>query len=385
VGVVNHHVPLFEAEHEDFRKTARTFFEREVTPHHEHWERDGIVPRDLWLKAGEAGLLCFDVPEEYGGPGVTDFRYNVVLSDEQTRCGASGPGFSVHSDIIVPYLTSLGTDEQKRRWLPGCVSGELITAIAMTEPGAGSDLQGVRTTAVDNGDHYVLNGSKTFISNGINADLVIVVARTDADAGHQGISLLVVERGMAGFERGRNLDKIGLHAQDTAELSFTDVQVPKQNLLGDEGQGFVYLMMNLPQERLIIGAQAVAAVEAVVELCLDYAKSREAFGRPIGKFQHNRFLLAEMATEARIARAFLDDCVRKHLDGDLTPVDAAMIKWWATELQNKLVNQGVQLFGGYGYMTEFPIAKAFLDSRVSTIYGGTTEIQKEIIGRSLGV
>jgi alkylation response protein AidB-like acyl-CoA dehydrogenase len=382
---VNHHVPLFEAEHEDFRKTARTFFEREVTPYHEQWERDGIVPRDLWLKAGEAGLLCFDVPEQYGGPGVTDFRYPVVLSDEQTRCGASGPGFSVHSDIIVPYLTSLGTDEQKQRWLPGCVSGALITAIAMTEPGAGSDLQGVRTTAVDHGDHYVLNGSKTFISNGINADLVIVVARTDVEAGHQGISLLVVERGMAGFERGRNLDKIGLHAQDTAELSFTDVRVPKENLLGEEGQGFVYLMMNLPQERLIIGAQAVAAVEAVLELCLDHAKTREAFGRPIGKFQHNRFLLAEMATEARIARAFLDDCVRKHLDGDLTPVDAAMIKWWATELQNKLVNQGVQLFGGYGYMTEFPIAKAYLDSRISTIYGGTTEIQKEIIGRSLGV
>ena len=255
----------------------------------------------------------------------------------------------------------------------------------MTEPGAGSDLQGVRTTAVDKGDHYVLNGSKTFISNGINADLVIVVARTDADAGHQGISLLVVERGMEGFERGRNLDKIGLHAQDTAELSFTDVRVPKENLLGEEGQGFVYLMTNLPQERLIIGAQAVAAAEAVVELCLEHARTREAFGRPIGRFQHNRFLLAEMATEARIARAFLDECVRKHLDGQLTPVDAAMIKWWATELQNKLVNQGVQLFGGYGYMTEFPIAKAFLDSRVSTIYGGTTEVQKEIIGRSLGL
>ncbi|HEX6151334.1 acyl-CoA dehydrogenase family protein [Nocardioides sp.] len=382
---MSHYVPLFEAEHEDFRKTARTFFEREVVPHHAQWEKDGIVPREVWLAAGETGLLCFDVPEEYGGAGVTDFRYNVVLSDEQTRCGASGPGFSVHSDIIVPYLTSLGTDEQKRRWLPGCVSGETITAIAMTEPGAGSDLQGVRTSAVDGGDHYVLNGSKTFISNGINADLVIVVARTDPDAGHQGISLLVVERGMPGFERGRNLDKIGLHAQDTAELSFTDVRVPKENLLGEQGQGFVYLMMNLPQERLIIGAQAVAAVEAVVELCVEHAKTREAFGRPIGKFQHNRFLLAEMATEARIARAFLDDCVRKHLDGDLTPVDAAMIKWWATELQNKLVNQGVQLFGGYGYMTEFPIARAFLDSRVSTIYGGTTEIQKEIIGRSLGI
>ncbi len=382
---MTHYAPLFETEHEDFRKTARAFFEREVLPHHAQWEKDGIVPREVWLAAGEAGLLCFDVPEEYGGAGVSDFRYNVVLSDEQTRCGASGPGFSVHTDIIVPYLTSLGTEEQKRRWLPGCVSGETITAIAMTEPGAGSDLQGVRTTAVDAGDHYVLNGSKTFISNGINADLVIVVARTDADAGHQGISLLVVERGMAGFERGRNLDKIGLHAQDTAELSFTDVRVPKENLLGEEGQGFVYLMTNLPQERLIIGAQAVAAAEAVVELCLEHARTREAFGRPIGRFQHNRFLLAEMATEARIARAFLDECVRKHLDGQLTPVDAAMIKWWATELQNKLVSQGVQLFGGYGYMTEFPIAKAFLDSRVSTIYGGTTEVQKEIIGRSLGL
>jgi acyl-CoA dehydrogenase len=376
---------IYEAEHEDFRKTARTFFEREVAPHHDQWEKDGIVPRELWLRAGEAGLLCFDVPEEYGGAGVTDFRYNVVLSEEQTRSGASGPGFSVHSDIIVPYLTSLGTEEQKQRWLPGCVSGEIITAIAMTEPGAGSDLQGVRTTAVDAGDHYVLNGSKTFISNGINADLVIVVARTDPEAGHQGISLVVVERGMEGFERGRNLEKIGLHAQDTAELSFTDVRVPKTNLLGEEGQGFVYLMQNLPQERLIIGAQAVAAIESVVEMCLDYAKTREAFGRPIGKFQHNRFLVAEMATEARVARAFLDDCVRRHLDGQLSAVDAAMIKWWTTELQNKIVNQGVQLHGGYGYMMEYPIAKAYLDSRISTIYGGTTEIQKEIIGRSLGV
>ncbi len=376
---------LYADEHEDFRKTARTFFEREVTPHHDQWERDGIVPRELWRKAGTAGLLCFDVPEEYGGAGVTDFRYNVVLSEEQTRAGASGPGFSVHSDIIVPYLTSLGTDEQKRRWLPGCVSGEIITAIAMTEPGAGSDLQGIRTTAVDAGDHYVVNGSKTFISNGIHADLVIIVARTDPEAGHHGISLLVVERDMVGFERGRNLDKIGLHAQDTAELSFADVRVPKTNLLGEEGQGFLYLMQNLPQERLIIGAQAVAATEAVVEMCLDYAKNREAFGRPIGKFQHNRFLIAEMATEARIARSFLDDCVRRHLDGQLSAVDAAMIKWWTTELQNKIVNQGVQLHGGYGYMMEYPIAKAYLDSRISTIYGGTTEIQKEIIGRSLGI
>ena len=300
---------LYTSEHEDFRKTARTFYEREVIPHHDQWEQDGIVPRELWLKAGEAGLLCFDVPEEYGGPGVDDFRYNVILSEEQTRAGVSGPGFSVHTDIIVPYLTSLATDEQKQRWLPGTVSGEIITAIAMTEPGAGSDLQGVRTTAVDKGDHYLLNGSKTFISNGILADLVIVVARTDPEAGHKGISLLVVERGMEGFERGRNLDKIGLHAQDTAELSFTDVVVPKENLLGEEGQGFIYLMMNLPQERLIIAAQAVAAAEAIVEMCLDYAKTREAFGKPIGKFQHNRFLIAEMATEVRVARAFINECM----------------------------------------------------------------------------
>jgi len=376
---------VYAAEHEDFRKTARTFYEREVVPLHDQWEQDGIVPRELWLKAGEAGLLCFDVPEEYDGPGVADFRYNVILSEEQTRAGASGPGFSVHTDIIVPYLIGLGTDEQKQRWLPGCVSGEMITAIAMTEPGAGSDLQGVRTTAVDRGDHYLLNGSKTFISNGIHSDVVIVVARTDPAAGHKGISLLVVERGMEGFERGRNLDKIGLHAQDTAELSFTDVAVPKENLLGEEGQGFIYLMMNLPQERLIIAAQAVAACEGILAMCLDYAKAREAFGRPIGKFQHNRFLLAEMATETTIARTFIDECLRKHLDGKLTAVDAAMAKWWTTELQNKLVNQGVQLHGGYGYMMEFPIAKAYLDSRISTIYGGTTEIQKEIIGRSLGL
>ncbi len=380
---------IFTPEHEAFRTTVRAFMDKEVKPFHDQWEKDGIVPRELWLKAGEQGLLCFDVPEEYGGPGVEDFRYNVIVSEEQARAGANGPGFSVHTDIIVPYLLSIANDEQKRRWLPGCVTGETITAIAMTEPGAGSDLQGIRTTArsidTDKGPAYLLNGSKTFISNGIHADLVIVVARTDPDAGHQGISLLVVERGMEGFERGRNLEKIGLHAQDTAELSFTDVVVPKENLLGEEGMGFIYLMQNLPQERLIIAAQAVAACEAVVEMCLEYAKTREAFGRPIGKFQHNRFLVAEMATEAKVARVFLDDCVMKHIDGKLDAVGAAMAKWWTTELQNKLVNQGVQLHGGYGYMLEYPIARAYLDSRIATIYGGTTEIQKEIIGRSLGL
>jgi alkylation response protein AidB-like acyl-CoA dehydrogenase len=377
--------PILSQEHEDFRQVARAFMEKEVKPNNEQWAKDGIVPRELWLKAGKQGLLCFDVAEEYGGPGIDDFRFNMVMAEEQARVGASGPGFSVHTDIIVPYISSLGTEEQKQRWLPGCVTGEIITAIAMTEPGAGSDLQGIRTTAVDKGDHYILNGSKTFISNGILSDLVIVVARTDPDAGHKGISLLVVEEGMEGFTRGRNLEKVGMHAQDTAELSFEDVLVPKENLLGEEGSGFISLMMNLPQERLSIACMAAAAIENTLAMCLDYAKQREAFGKPIGKFQHNRFLIAEMATEARIARVYVDDCVRLHLEGNLDSVGASMAKWWTTELQIRLIDRGVQLHGGYGYMREYPIAQAFVDSRIQTIYGGTTEVQKEIIGRSLGL
>ena len=377
--------PILEAEHESFRQTVRSFLEREVVPFHDQWEHDGVVPRELWTRAGAQGLLCFDVAEEYGGPGVADFRYNMVMAEELTRAGVNGPGFLVHTDIIVPYISSLGTDEQKQRWLPGCVSGETITAIAMTEPGAGSDLQGIRTTAVDKGDHYVLNGSKTFISNGILADLVIVVARTDPEAGHKGISLLVVERGMEGFERGRNLEKMGLKAQDTAELFFDNVVVPKENLLGEEGSGFVSLMLNLPQERLSIAMIAAAACEHILEMSLSYAREREAFGKPIGKFQHNRFLVAEMATEARIARVFVDDCVRLHNEGKCDVSLAAMAKWWTTELQTKLVDRAVQLHGGYGYMMEYPVARAYVDSRIQTIYGGTTEIQKEIIGRSLGL
>jgi alkylation response protein AidB-like acyl-CoA dehydrogenase len=376
---------IYEQEHEDFRATARAFLEKEVRPFHDQWEKDGQVDREVWRKAGATGLLCFDVEEEYGGAGVKDFRYNVVLSEEIIRAGASGLGFGVHTDVIVPYISSLATDEQKQRWLPGLVSGDLISAIAMTEPGAGSDLQGIRTSAVDKGDHYVLNGSKTFISNGILSDLVIVVVRTDPEARHQGISLLVVERGMDGFERGRNLDKIGLKAQDTAELFFDNVAVPKENLLGAEGSGFVSLMENLPQERISIAAIAVAAAEAVLDLCLDYARTREAFGKPIGSFQHNRFLLAEMATEVHIARVFLNDCVTKLNAGEVDTSLASMAKWWTTELQTKVVDRGVQLFGGYGYMSEYPIAKAFVDSRIQTIYGGTTEIQKEIIGRMLGL
>jgi len=376
---------IYEQEHEDFRTTVRAFMEKEVVPFHDQWEKDGHVSREVWTKAGEMGLLCFDVDEEYGGAGIKDFRYNAIVAEEISKVGASGLGFPVHTDIIVPYISSLGTDEQKQRWLPGLVSGELISAVAMTEPGAGSDLQGIRTNAVDKGDHYVLNGSKTFISNGIMSDLVIVVCRTDPDAGHQGISLLVVERGMAGFERGRNLDKMGLKAQDTAELFFDNVEVPKTNLLGEEGSGFINLMVNLPQERISIAAIAVAAMEHIMTLCLDYAKEREAFGKPIGKFQHNRFMLAEMATEVYIARLFVNDCIMKLNADEVDTSLASMAKWWTTELQKKFADNGVQLHGGYGYMSEYPISKAYTDSRIQTIYGGTTEIQKEIIGRMLGI
>jgi alkylation response protein AidB-like acyl-CoA dehydrogenase len=376
---------IFDQEHEAFREAVGTFLDKEVVPFHDQWERDGIVDREVWAKAGTQGLLGLQLDEEYGGGGTSDFRYNVVIGEELTRRGVYGPAFTLFNDMIVPYLAASASEEQRQRWFPGLCSGETIAAIAMSEPGAGSDLQGIRTTAVDAGDHYVLNGQKTFISNGILADLVVVVARTDPDAGHQGISLLVVERGMEGFERGRNLEKIGQHAQDTAELFFADVRVPKTNLIGEEGSGFVQLMTNLSQERLSIAVSAATACEVVVDATLRYAKDRTAFGRPIGKFQHNRFVIAEMATEAHIARVFVDDCIAQHLRGELDAKTASMAKYWVTELQNKLVDRGVQMHGGYGYMAEYPIARAFVNSRVQTIYGGTTEIQKEIIGRSLGL
>jgi alkylation response protein AidB-like acyl-CoA dehydrogenase len=326
-----------------------------------------------------------DVPEEYGGGGVKDFRYNAILAAEVARVGASGLGFTLHNDVVAPYLTELATDEQKARWLPGFVSGEIITAIAMSEPGAGSDLQGLQTTACRDGDDWILDGSKTFITNGINADLVIVVARTDPEAGARGFSLLAVERGMPGFERGRRLDKIGMKAQDTAELFFTDVRVPAANLIGTEGGGFIHLMENLPQERLSIAAVAVAASRIVLDLTVQYCTERTAFGRPIGKFQNTRFELAEMHTEVSIAEVYLEKAILEHNAGRFTVEDAAMAKWWTTELQKRVVDRCLQLHGGYGYMLEYPVAKAFLDSRVQTIYGGTTEIMKEIVGRSLGL
>lgn len=374
---------LFDEEHLLFRETVREFLAREVIPRHGQWEKDGIVPREVWKKAGELGMFGFSVPQEYGGAGITDFRYNAVIVEEIIRAGATGLGFGLHNDIVAPYLVNLTNEEQKRRWLPGFVSGELITAIAMTEPGAGSDLQGIRTTALREGDHYVVNGQKTFITNGINSDLVVVVAKTDPTAGARGTTLLVVERGMSGFTRGRNLEKIGMHAQDTAELFFENVRVPVANRLGDEdGQGFIQLMNNLPQERLSIAVAAVAAAEAVLETTIEYCRNRKAFGRSIGRFQNTRFLLAELATEAEIARHYVDKCVLALNAGEFTAVDAAKAKWWTTELQNKVVDRCLQLHGGYGYMLEYPVAKAWLDSRVQTIYGGTTEIMKEIIGRS---
>jgi alkylation response protein AidB-like acyl-CoA dehydrogenase len=376
---------LFEADHDAFRETVRAFCDKEVVPHHDAWEEAGIVPRELWTAAGRAGLLGFMMPEEYGGGGVRDFRFNAVVVEELTRARASGVGFGIHTDINSAYLLDYATDEQKARWLPGFCSGETITAIAMTEPGAGSDLQGIQTTARRDGDHYVLNGQKTFISNGILADLVIVVAKTDPAAGAQGISLLVVERGMPGFDRGRNLDKIGLKAQDTAELFFDNVKVPIENLLGEEGKGFIYLMEKLPQERLAIAVVAAAACENLLASTLEYVKDRKAFGRPIGSFQNSRFVLAELATETTIARVFVDRCIQELNAGTLTVAEAAMAKWWTTELQKKVVDRCLQLYGGYGFMTEYPIAKAYLDTRIQTIYGGTTEIMKEIVGRSLGI
>lgn len=377
---------LFDTEHDLYRDTVAEFLKREVVPFHDQWEKDGIVPREVWTRAGEVGLLGLGVPEEFGGSGGTDFRFNAIVSEEICHAGASGLGFGLQNDVNAPYFVGLGDDEQKRRWLPGFASGELITAIAMTEPGAGSDLQGIRTTAVRDGDDYVLNGQKTFITNGINADLVIVVARTDPDAaGAHGLSLIVVERGTPGFERGRNLAKIGLKAQDTAELFFTDARVPAANLLGTENQGFVHLMHNLPQERLSIAVTAVAGADHVLRHTIEYCKSRTAFGRPIGKFQNTRFVLAELSTEVDIARTYVDRAITLLNRGDLGVEDAAKAKWWTTELANKVMDRCLQLHGGYGYMMEYPVAKAWQDSRVQSIFGGTTEIMKEIVGRSLGL
>ena len=376
---------LYTEEHRQFRDLCRQFLAKEAVPHHDAWEAAGIVDRDVWLKAGAAGLLGMDVPEEYGGGGQRDFRFNCVLVEEIVAAGASGLGFGLHNDVVAPYLVDLTTPEQRERWLPRFCSGEMITAIAMSEPAAGSDLAGIRTSARRDGDHYVLNGQKTFVTNGEHADLVIVVAKTDPEEGAHGVSLFAVERDTPGFTRGRRLKKVGLKANDTAELFFDDCRIPASNLIGTENHGFYHLMANLPRERLGIAVAAVAACERILAMTLEYARDREAFGRPIGRFQHNRFLLAELHTEVTIARTFLNHCVTEFNAGRFSIADAAMAKWWTTELQNKVADRCVQLHGGYGYMLEYPVAQAWLNSRVQTIYGGTTEIMKEIVGRSLGL
>jgi alkylation response protein AidB-like acyl-CoA dehydrogenase len=377
----------FDDDHDLFRTSFRQFLDKEVVPHNDEWERAGIADRELYRKAGDSGFLGFNAPEALGGGGVDDFRFNQIVAEEIQLAGvnAAAMGIGLHNDVCLPYFLHGADDEQLARWIPGICSGELITAIAMTEPGIGSDLASMTTTAIRDGDHYVVNGAKTFITNGINADLVVTAVKTDPKERHRGMSLLVVERGMEGFERGRNLDKIGLHAQDTAELFFTDVRVPVENLLGEEGTGFVQLVRNLPQERLNIAMIGVAAARAALEWTLAYVKERTAFGQPIGSFQNSRFQLATLATEVEVGQAFVDTCVLARNAGTLTAEEAAMAKWWCTDLQGRATDVGVQLHGGYGYMSEYPIARAYTDARVTRIYGGTNEIMKEIIGRSLGL
>ena len=376
---------VFEAEHEQLRETTKEYIERELVPNAEKWERERIVDRSAFVTAGKYGLIGFNMPEEYGGGGSDDFRFNAVIDEEIARYGGPAPSLSLQNDVVGPYFIRLCTEEQKRRWLPGIASGETIVAIAMTEPGAGSDLAGIRTSAVRDGDDWIVNGAKTFISSGINSDLVIVVTRTDPEAGHKGFTLLVVERDMPGFTRGRKLDKMGLHAQDTSELNFENVRVPSKNVLGEQGRGFYHLMHNLPSERLSIAISAIAGARETWRQTLQYAKDRKAFGKPIGSFQHNRFLLAEMDTELDVSERYIDRCLQAVVDDELTAVEAAKAKWWCTETAKKVIDGCVQLHGGYGYMMEYRVARDYVDSRVQTIFGGTTEIMKDIIGRDLGL
>ena len=378
---------IFESEHHLFRESFRQFVDKEIVPNNQTWEEKGVIDRSLFEIAGSNGFLGIDIPQEFGGGGIADYRFNQIMQEEFDMAGvaAAASGLGLHNDICIPYFLEFCSDQQRERWLPGLVSGQYITAIAMSEPGTGSDLAAISTTATKDGDSFVLNGAKTFISNGIISDLVIVAAKTNPEVGHRGVSLLVVERGMEGFERGRNLDKVGRHSQDTAELFFTDVRVPAENLLGEENKGFYYMMFNLPQERLNIAISAVAGTQYAFDLTLEYVKERQAFGQPIGSFQNTRFKMAEIATELELTWAFIDKCVLAHNLKNLTADEAAMAKWWATELQKRAIDQCLQFFGGYGYMDEYPISRLWRDGRVQSIYGGTTEIMKEIVGRGLGL
>lgn len=376
---------IFEPEHDDFRQVVRAFLTREAVPHTEAWEEAGMVPREFWKQAAAHGFVGFEAPEELGGAGLRDFRFNAVIDEEVAYTGAVGDNFTMQNDILAPYLIELTDDEQKRRWLPGFTSGELLAAVAMTEPGAGSDLRAMAATARRDGEHYILDGTKTFVTSGIAADLVIVAARTDPAGGSAGFSLFVVERGMEGFDRGRKLKKAGRWAQDTAELFFTGVRVPAANRLGAEGAGLRSLMRNLPRERLSMAVSAVAAAEHALDLTLAYVKERRAFGQPVGSFQANRFALAELVTRTSAARVYVDRCIVAVNADELTPAEAAGAKAWTTELQNEVVDRCVQLHGGYGYMLEYEISRMWRDGRVQRIYGGTNEIMYEIVGRSLGL
>ena len=369
-------------EHHAFRATVRRFVEREVVPHHREWENQGRVPRELWRKAGELGFLCPALPAEYGGGG-GDFLLSTIVTEELCWAGATGPLFYLHSDIVAPYLLHYGTEEQKRKWLPRMASGETISGICMTEPGAGSDVAAIRTRARRDGNELVVSGQKIFISNGQIADLFLVAAKTDPEAGAKGVSLVLVESDRPGFARGRNLEKIGMHAQDTSELFFDEVRVPASNLLGAEGKGFGYLMSQLPQERLLVAIGAVAAAESAIKWTLDYVRDRKAFGAPLAEKQHVRFALTEAHTEVTIGRAFLDHCIALHLEGELDTATASMAKYWLSDMQNRVIDACLQLHGGYGYMWEYPIARAWADARVQRIYGGANEIMKEIIARKL--
>ena len=377
---------IFSDEQNDYRESFRRFLEKEVVPRYPEWERDQLVPKSLFTKCAEYGFLAMEVPEEFGGPGAEDWRFNVVLAEESVWAGVSDAmaGPLLHTDIVVPYITTTADDEQKRRWLPGVASGEQALAVAMTEPGTGSDLAAIATRGRRDGDGWIINGAKTFITNGINADLVVVAVRTSDDP-HGGLSLFVIEEGMEGFERGKQIEKLGQHASDTAELFFNDCHVPQENMLGEEGSGFLQLVSRLVPERLILSVSSMAGCEAALAMTIDYAKERKAFGRPIGSFQHSRFTLAELRTEVEIGRCFIDRCIERYIEGTCTVEEAAMAKWWTTELLGKVTDAGVQLHGGYGYTTEYPIGKAWVDARVGRIYDGTNEIMKELIGKTMGL
>lgn len=375
-----------QEEHEIFRESLRKFLEKEAYPNYAKWEEDRIIPRDFWRKMGEQGFLCPDIDEKYGGSNV-DWGFSVIINEELERVGSGMVGIGLHNDIVVPYITAYGTDEQKERWLPKCATGEIITAIAMTEPGSGSDLAGIRTTARLEGDHYIVNGEKTFITNGIHSDLIIIACKTDPHAvpRHKGVSLLAVERGTEGFSRGRKLNKVGLHCQDTAELIFDDCRVPIENLIGEEGKGFLYLMEKLQQERLVVAIAAQVAAEEMLNLTIEYVKNREAFGQPVSKFQNTQFKIAEMATDIEMGRVFLDQLITEHMTGKDVVTKVSMAKWKLTENARKIAAECMQLHGGYGYMEEYEIARRFRDIPVASIYAGTNEIMKTIIAKNIGL